>query len=176
MTSSLCPCSSQKTYSECCLPLIKGEKYATTPEALMRSRYTAFTEKNIDYLFNTMTADLQEMNDLEDLRHFSEQVESWIKLEIMDAPILSSYATEGQVEFTAHFMHEGKTKHMHENSRFIKINGRWLYAGHDHQCGSHHHSQQHNHHSSDDYSDSKISRNGPCPCDSGKKYKKCCGK
>ncbi|MCI6277572.1 MAG: SEC-C domain-containing protein, partial [Clostridium sp.] len=25
-------------------------------------------------------------------------------------------------------------------------------------------------------SDAKVGRNDPCPCESGKKYKKCCGK
>ncbi len=173
--SLLCPCGSQKNYSECCLPLLKGEKVATTPESLMRSRYTAFTEKNIDYLLKTMTTEVQEHNPMDELQAFSDEVESWIKLEIIDAPILSSYATEGQVEFKAYFMHDEEIQEMHENSYFIKREGQWFYAGYSHQCGSHQH-HDHDHYEHSDYSHSKISRNGPCPCDSGKKYKKCCGK
>ncbi|HAU19042.1 MAG TPA: hypothetical protein DCS72_11975, partial [Marinobacter adhaerens] len=39
-----CPCGSGKSYSECCQPLHHGEA-ASTPEALMRSRYAAFVLK-----------------------------------------------------------------------------------------------------------------------------------
>lgn len=49
----LCPCGSEKNYSDCCEPLIKGERVADTAEALMRSRYTAHAKKEFDYIFET---------------------------------------------------------------------------------------------------------------------------
>ena len=42
---ALCPCGSEKIYTECCEPLIKGDRVAETAEALMRSRYTAHAKK-----------------------------------------------------------------------------------------------------------------------------------
>ena len=30
-----CPCGSEKTFAECCEPIIKGERLAATPEELM---------------------------------------------------------------------------------------------------------------------------------------------
>ena len=47
-----CPCSSQKEMADCCLPYIRTYS-APTAEALMRSRYTAFTLHEADYLFQT---------------------------------------------------------------------------------------------------------------------------
>ena len=49
----LCPCGSEKKFSECCEPLIKGVKIAETAESLMRSRYAAYTLQNIDYILAT---------------------------------------------------------------------------------------------------------------------------
>ncbi len=175
----LCPCGTKKNYTDCCGPILSGEKNAATPEALMRSRYTAFTEKNADYLFDSMTPELQENNDHQDLQDFVEEVNSWIKLEIIDAPPVSSYATEGNVEFAAYFMYDGKQQRIHENSHFIQHEGKWLYAGHIHQCSSHshhHHDHEHDHHHTHEpyVAETKIGRNDACPCGSGKKYKKCC--
>lgn len=194
-----CPCGSQKKYTECCGPVLSGEQFAATPEALMRSRYTAFTQKNADYLLSSMTAELQQANDHQDLQDFADEVDSWVKLEIIDAPAVSSYATQANVEFAAYFMYDGQQQRIHENSMFVKQNDQWLYAGHQHQCGSHHHDHNddkhddhqhdhdhdhhhvhdencgHHHHHHEPYrAEIKIGRNDPCPCGSGKKYKKCC--
>jgi len=174
---------------------LSGEKIAATPEALMRSRYTAFAEKNIDYLFSSMTPELQQETDREDMQDFAEEVDSWVKLEVMNAPAPQS--DHGTVEFAAYFMYEDQQQRIHENSEFVKINGQWFYAGHQHQCGSHdpdddndddydyddHHEHEHvhdehcghHHHHHEPYrAETKIGRNDPCPCGSGKKYKKCC--
>ena len=50
----LCPCGSHKSYSGCCEPYLSGQKAALTPEALMRSRYSAFTKRKFSYLTKTM--------------------------------------------------------------------------------------------------------------------------
>lgn len=188
---SVCPCGSQKKYSDCCEPLLVGQKIATTPEALMRSRYTAFAVKNIDYLFSSMTPELQQETDRDDMADFAEEVDSWVKLEVISAPVPE--ADCGTVEFAAYFMYEDEQQRIHENSKFIKQDGRWFYAGHEHQCGSHDHDDEqdddenyedHPHHVHDEHcnhhhhepyrAEIKIGRNDPCPCGSGKKYKKCC--
>ena len=48
-----CPCGSNFPYTDCCGPLIRGTSFADTAEDLMRSRYTAFTENNWEYLVLT---------------------------------------------------------------------------------------------------------------------------
>lgn len=169
----LCPCGRQKKYLECCSVLLSGETSATTPEALMRSRYTAFSQKNVDYLFSTLTPELQAQNSREELLAFADAVDSWTKLEILNSSVVSSYTTEANVEFAAYFIHDGKEQRIHENSHFVKQDGKWLYAGHSHQCSSHHH-HHHQHHHEPSVTAVKIGRNDLCHCGSGKKYKKCC--
>ena len=48
-----CPCGTNKAYSQCCEPLIRGERQAATPEELMRSRYSAYAKTEVDYIINT---------------------------------------------------------------------------------------------------------------------------
>lgn len=48
------------------------------------------------------------------------------------------------------------------------VHGPSCHHDHDHD---HHH---HHHHSHEPIHVTKIGRNEPCPCGSGKKYKKCC--
>ena len=54
---SSCPCGSERAYAECCGPIISGSKKAPTPEALMRSRYTAYVKGEIDFLLGSLHPD-----------------------------------------------------------------------------------------------------------------------
>lgn len=156
-----------------------GQRLAETPEALMRSRYTAFTQANVDYLFASMAPDLAPHVDREEMQTFVNSVKEWSDLEISDAPHVSEQDIHGVVEFVAQFVYQGKKQRIHERSTFTKINGQWFYSGHEHQCGSHDHNHDHHHHKHQPTQQpyeagEKTGRNDPCPCGSGKKYKKCC--
>ncbi|MDR1126989.1 MAG: SEC-C domain-containing protein, partial [Treponema sp.] len=48
-----CPCGSGKQYTDCCEPFILGVQKPLTAEALMRSRYTAYTVHAVDYIVST---------------------------------------------------------------------------------------------------------------------------
>ncbi len=48
--SAACPCSSGLDFASCCEPYLTGAKLPPAPEALMRSRYSAFATGNITYL------------------------------------------------------------------------------------------------------------------------------
>lgn len=52
MNSAKCYCFSSKSYDQCCKPLHKGRK-AIDPQALMRSRFSAYAQGNADYLIKT---------------------------------------------------------------------------------------------------------------------------
>jgi SEC-C motif-containing protein len=51
-----CPCSSGLAYAACCKPFHDGRAEAPTPEALMRSRYAAFSLGVGEYLARTLHA------------------------------------------------------------------------------------------------------------------------
>ncbi len=70
----------------------------------------------------------------------------------------------GLVEFTARFKTEGKEHEHVEIAVFGREDGRWVYAGSANGPGK-----------TVRHEKPKPGRNDPCPCGSGKKYKKCCG-
>lgn len=70
----------------------------------------------------------------------------------------------GVVEFIATGIKQQQTVKLHEISRFVKVGGSWLYVDGDIQQGN----------PWPDSGKAKIGRNGPCPCGSGRKFKKCC--
>ncbi len=121
--SKLCPCESQKPYTECCKPLLEGEA-ATTPEALMRSRFVAFVNKDLDYIQNTTDPQALSEFDLESTAAWANNSE-FTHLEI----IRSSFeGNKGMVEFKAQFKTQDGVEHLHhEISKFRKQKGIWYF-------------------------------------------------
>jgi SEC-C motif-containing protein len=158
-----CPCGSGRAYGDCCEPYIKGASKAPTAEALMRSRYSAYAEHEIDHIINTcVKGDDKADIDYKSTKDWSEQ-SNWLGLKILSSTRGGAGDDEGTVEFEALYERNGLRDKHHETAQFKKINGEWLYnegsvapvtivrAG------------------------PKIGRNDPCPCGSGRKYKHCCG-
>lgn len=147
-----CPCQSQKPYAQCCEPFILGNARPQTPEELMRSRYTAYTQANIDYIADTMRGQAAQGLDFEATKQWALKVK-WLGLEVINAP--KAQAARGFVEFIVHYEEDGAVRKMHEVSEFARIGGgtRWYYINGKQPT---------------------IERNAQCPCGSGKKYKKCC--
>ncbi|MFM2483600.1 YchJ family protein [Celerinatantimonas yamalensis] len=145
-----CYCQSGLPYSQCCQPLHQGQP-ALTPLALMRARYSAFVLGLGDYLWHTHHPDYRKGLSIEIL---NQQDTQWVKLQIE----LHAYPQDmsfGLVEFKAWYRQETGLGCLHERSRFVKLNDRWVYTD-------------------GDISPKPIGRNAPCPCQSGKKYKQCC--
>lgn len=159
---SKCPCCSGKEYTNCCEPVIQSES-AKSALALMRSRYTAYTQANSGYLYNTTHLKTREVNQASDLEEWLNE-NTWTKLEIISAEHGSINDSRGIVEFKAYYeTKQGSIHILHERSNFLKENGKWFYV------------DGINNPPKVDLM-KKVGRNDPCPCGSGKKQKKCCGK
>ena len=156
-----CDCCSNKAYAQCCEPYHLGTKLPDTPEALMRSRYSAYSLANIDYIQSTMRGKASLGFDTMTAKLWAERV-IWIKLRVLSATQLSP--TQGQVEFIASFVDSKKLSHMHEISEFLFTEGRWFYVDGRKPDDSQTEKPQ-----------VSISRNTPCPCGSSKKWKNCHG-
>ena len=154
-----CYCGSDLPYSDCCQPYHQQVKKAATPEALMRSRYSAYTLANIDYIQATMCGAASAGFDPLSAKLWAQRV-IWIKLQVLNASQVSP--SQGQVEFVATFVDHKKLIHMHERSDFLYADGQWFYTSGQPmvQAGR----------------EIIISRNTPCPCGSHKKWKHCHGK
>ncbi|MFN7096190.1 MAG: YchJ family protein [Gammaproteobacteria bacterium] len=169
-----CPCQSGKSFAECCQPYVTFTKAAPTPEALMRSRYTAYTLANIDYIQQTMKDPIAASFNYDNSLKFAKESE-WVGLDIIRS--YQPFDTIGYVEFVAHFNdYTGEHQHLAELSEFHLEDGRWYYV--DGTQEEHHHDHHHHDDTSSQpirYNGIKLGRNDPCYCGSGKKYKKCCG-
>lgn len=146
-SSSPCPCGSVLTYEHCCEPLHEALS-AATPEALMRSRYTAFVLRRNDYIAqtwhpSTRPAQLQ-----------VEEGPQWTSLQILAA---DQQGDKGRVHFRAVYKAGTGWGFLEEVSSFIYENDRWFYLAGDTREGQF-----------------KPGRNDACPCGSGRKYKACC--
>ncbi|TDQ84528.1 SEC-C motif-containing protein [Dongia mobilis] len=157
-----CPCGSGKDLAQCCGPLIAGAA-APTAEALMRSRYTAFTQGNLDYIDSTHASDMAEPFDRGEGQSMVDDFK-WRGLEIVRVKDGGPADQTGEVEFTAKFRHNGQIGLHHERATFKREEGRWVYVD-----------GELNPKPQTVVRDSKVGRNDPCPCGSGKKYKKCHG-
>lgn len=156
-----CPCGSKIDYLQCCEPVITRKVAASNPEQLMRARYSAYVKSEIDFIiFSTMEEKRKECDE-NAIRSWS-QNSIWHNLEIFGTEN-GSQDTEGTVEFIAHYTEGGIKKNHHEKGKFKKIDNDWFYVD-----GELQRSQPFTR------SEEKVSRNDPCPCGSGKKFKKCC--
>lgn len=123
--ASTCPCGSNKPYIACCALYVEGNAPAPTAEALMRSRYTAYTLQNEDYLLATWhTSTRPAALDLE-----ADAATKWIGLEVMRHE--QQDAEKAIVEFVARFKVNGRAHRLHEVSRFVREGGHWFYVDGD---------------------------------------------
>lgn len=120
-----CPCGSKKAYIDCCGLFIDGKQLPTTPEELMRSRYTAFTQTNIDYITQTMKGPAATRLDEEGMRRRAKKIK-WTKLEVIASRW--DFSSVGFVEFRAFFSRGDEIHALHEISEFHYDNGRWYYV------------------------------------------------
>lgn len=161
---SECPCGSGQPYASCCQPFHQGRALPERAEQLMRSRYCAYVEGEIDYIHNTLHPDHREDHDLDAARKWSRDSE-WLGLEIVATEQGGAGDQRGVVEFKANYRDRGGVRQAHEVSQFEKVDGKWMYVD-----GEMPRPETVRH------ADRKVGRNEPCPCGSGKKYKKCCGR
>ncbi len=163
MSVSACPCGSGKRFATCCEPYLQGAP-APTPEALMRSRYTAYTQANIDYIIKTMAGKAAIGFDKDAALLWTRTID-WLGLDIVAS---RTDGASGQVEFIAHYQDANGRQQLHEASEFSQQDGIWFYIDGEHptHCSGH----------ATAVTATKVGANDTCPCGSGKKFKKCCRK
>ena len=160
----LCPCKSGKTFGECCGPLISGTAKAETAEALMRARYTSYVTGDVLFLKNSGTKAVQAEFDEAASKAWSRAAQ-WHGLEIISTEKGQPGDTTGVVEFRALYTANGEFCNHHEVSTFVREDGGWKFENGEMTGEKPILREQ-----------EKVNRNAPCPCGSGKKYKKCCGR
>ncbi|AOE49432.1 YchJ family protein [Kangiella sediminilitoris] len=158
-TQTLCPCGKQldgtpAIYEECCQPFHLKQAIPEHPEALMRSRYSAYYLGLGQYIFDTHHASYRGNTTVDEFTASAKNT-NWCGLEVIAA---SEEGDRGTVEFKACLIDKDKLHTLHEISNFIRENHRWYYTDGKFQPKT----------------VQKINRNQACPCGSGLKAKRCC--
>jgi SEC-C motif-containing protein len=127
----------------------------------MRARYTAYTLGEVDFILGSQDPDTADQADPKGTESWSRRAK-WLGLELVTVEQGSPDDDAGTVEFVAHYHMDGRRVAHHERARFRRANGRWLFVDGEMvrpepvRVGP------------------RVGRNDPCPCGSGKKFKKCC--
>ena len=159
-----CPCGSGSAYADCCGPLLARTRRAQTAEALMRSRYTAYVQSDAAYLEETLIPRKRSSFDADALLTWNADV-VWKGLDIISTQQGGPGDDDGVVEFVASYAKAGETAEVRETSRFRKKGGSWFYVD----------GRLEGEAVPESAAAPKAGRNEPCPCGSGKKFKRCCG-
>ena len=119
-----CPCGSKKKYKKCCAIYHKGA-FAPNALALMKSRYSAFAVGNSDYIMKTTHPDNEDYTSQtakwkSTIDTFCEHTE-FLGLQIIEF-------IDGEDEAFVTFVASLSSGPLHERSRFLKMDGRWLYV------------------------------------------------
>ena len=157
-----CLCGSGRPLDDCCGAIIAGAP-APTAEALMRARYVAYVQGNIDFLAETLTPEQRAEFDQAEAASTAGD-SNWQGLEIREVVDGGEGDDTGIVEFVARFKLRGESRVHHERTSFERRDGKWLCSDGEVDPVSGPRTVE------------KVGRNDPCPCGSGKKYKKCCGR
>jgi SEC-C motif-containing protein len=156
-----CDCGRPEPFDRCCGRFLAGEP-APTAEALMRSRYTAHVRGDVDYILATFDSSTRGRVDRAEVGRWARESE-WLGLEVLATERGGATDEEGVVEFRARYRSGGAIVVHHERSRFRRHDGRWYYVDGDFVKPT------------PASRAPSAGRNDPCPCGSGKKFKKCCG-
>lgn len=123
----------------------------------MRSRYSAYCLKNINYLFNTEHPSRHKPNSRQLITATANKL-TWLGLTVLATEVGQSEDETGVVEFVAVYQEGKSVAQLHERSHFIKEKGRWFYIN------------------GDMLPPLQPQKNELCWCKSGKKFKQCHGK
>lgn len=164
---TICPACAQP-YEQCCGPLHHENAVPSSPEALMRSRYSAYVLGDYPYILATYATAPRQQLTVQALAESAADTR-WLGLTVLAAsPITTAPTTpsqnnsqclQGEVEFKVFYVENKRLYCLHERSVFIQESGYWRYL--DGTMG-------------DANGEVPIKCNDKCVCGSNKKYKQCC--
>lgn len=115
-----CHCDSGREFSGCCGKFLEKSEFPTFPQDLMRSRYSAYKIKDIDYLVETTHPDYRKYYSRKSIANWANSVE-FLKLTIHEA-------IGNRVKFIAVFKDEKGNLQEHREDSLFKLEGeRWYY-------------------------------------------------
>jgi SEC-C motif-containing protein len=138
-----------------------GFGWPKSPKAMLEARYRAHVKGDIDFIIASCHPDVRRKQDREEIERWSRE-SKWLGLKVEEH---TEEGDVGHVRFTCRYMDAGGHEVLHsEIAEFRKAeDDRWYF--YDSKRPSTTMTRE----------EPKVGRNDPCPCGSGRKYKKCCG-
>ena len=158
-----CVCGIGESTETHCGPIIDGKALPETAEALMRSRYAAYVLGKIDHILESLHPEHRKDVDRKATEAWSKGA-TWDGLDVLSTEKGGPDDDTGVVEFVARFRVRNSSQTHHERATFERYEGRWYYV--DGEIVPQKPVVREG---------PRVGRNDPCPCGSGKKYKKCHG-
>ncbi len=123
----------------------------------MRSRFSAYALGLWQYLYDTGPQTGSAAEEIHAMADWCAD-KTWLALKILRTRAGGPADSQGEVEFAAFYRNNsnGKLEQHHEHSQFEKRDGLWRFIA------------------GQGLAELAIGRNEPCPCGSGKKFKRCC--
>ena len=148
---SNCPCGSGRSYEACCRIVHADHGRALLPEELLRARYTAYVLGKDDFLLRSW--DYATRPAAIDL---SAPIR-WLQLLIAEAQPVNGQSRSAEIRYTALFIEQKRLVELTERATFVRRAGLWYYADGTANAQTF-----------------KLAAQTPCPCGSGRKFKRCC--
>ena len=130
----------------------------------MRARYSAYARGDIDFIVDSQAPETRGDTDRNLTEQWSRQAE-WQGLDVRKTTGGGAGDAEGIVEFVARYRLKDQDVAHHELATFRKDDGVWYFVD-----GAPPKQEPFKREKP------KVGPNEPCPCGSGKKSKKCCGR
>jgi len=125
--TDLCHCGELQSLSECCGRFMAGTMEAETAEQLMRSRYSAYVERDEAYLMASWHPATRPS------RVRLDPDQRWLGLSVKSVEAGQVEDSRGTVEYVARYKVQGRGHRLHEISRFERIGDRWYYRDGEHR-------------------------------------------
>ncbi len=122
-----CYCGSEQEYEKCCGKFHNESEKAKTAEELMRSRYSAFCRRDVDYLIKTHDSNTRSRTLRSELEQCIELTD-WSGLEIVETERGTTSDKQGMVHFIARYRENDIVGKIEEISEFTKKKGKWFYS------------------------------------------------
>lgn len=159
--AKLCPCGSNQPYIDCCQLVHADIKCASLPEQIIRARFAAMSMGNMDFFAESIVEEHRHLLDgdrvLKEIRRLEFHSVEIRKVERKGllrrrATVYSRHARSKHGVIATHT----ERTYLRRESRAWRVENIEINPPAD--------------------AVSKIGRNVSCPCGSGRKYKRCCGR
>ncbi len=128
---------------------------------LLETRYQAFKDGNIDFIVETTHPESRNQHERKDIEAWANN-SKWLGLEVEKE---ENEAEHTWITFTVRYQEKDNEEPIeHEEKALFRLHeGKWYYFDSTFPKAKTYQREK-----------PKVGRNDPCPCGSGKKYKKCC--